>query len=768
MYNYYFYRTTVHGSFSVSIIFASPKTNRLMKLSHSWLLAAGLLCCSFVWATTPKSGEIKPYMGRPTLHINGVPTLPDMYGLTHATGGRWSWEEVPQHNIRNFYQIGFRLFYVDIWLSDMWPQDGGPMDISLAQRQLAGVLEVAPEAAIILRIHTDAPYWWNEANRDECTEYADGPIQEHYLPGPPHNNEDFSIMRSLRASLASQKWKHEAGQRFQELLNGLSQTEEGNALVGVHPAGGIYGEWHYWGFVDHDPDTGPAMTRYFRQWLQKKYGSDAKLQQAWRTDRWTIATATVPGVAEREATQYGQFKDPQTERRVIDYIEAQQEAVVEDIEYFCRLAKETWPRPLITGAFYGYLHMTFNRQTVGGHLLVERILECPYIDYLAAPQTYYKPSRRLGGSGMPRGIVESAALHGKLWFDEMDNGELARRVCHDAVRYVERYDRDYAPVLRRSVVLPLMRGTGVWYYDFGLRESIGWFDDPVYLQSIRDEKALFERQMHRPFQSEADVLYVWNQESYYYLLPQGTPISSNVVDQSIEEALRSGTVGDHIYDFDLERVNLDQYKAIVFMNDYALSDRVRKFIREKVAKNGRTLIYNYLTGVIDGRRYGLDLSEKLSGVTLKPEPETQAQTLYFHQPAFEFTFKGVVDPSVVIDDPQAETLATLKGTDKVVIARKQFSDHTVIYATLPINGTDVFRELFRQAGCHVYNDHNDFTYVNTGVMLIHTADGGPREIFLKNGKTLRLNLPPKSNTVLDASTGEPLLKEYIKEIPSIR
>ena len=76
------------------------------------------------------------------------------------------------------------------------------------------------------------------------------------------------------------------------------------------------------------------MTRYFRQWLQKKYGSDAKLQQAWRTDRWTIATATVPGVAEREATQYGQFKDPQTERRVIDYIEAQQEAVVEDIEYF--------------------------------------------------------------------------------------------------------------------------------------------------------------------------------------------------------------------------------------------------------------------------------------------------------------------------------------------------------------------------------------------------------------------------------------------------
>ena len=58
-----------------------------------------------------------------------------------------------------------------------------------------------------------------------------------------------------------------------------------------------------------------------------------------------------------------------------------------------------------------------------------------------------------------------------------------------------------------------MRG-GVWYYDFGIRESLGWFDDPVYLQSIADEKALFDKQLNVPHKSEADVLYVWSQESY--------------------------------------------------------------------------------------------------------------------------------------------------------------------------------------------------------------------------------------------------------------
>ena len=149
----------------------------------------------------PKSGEIKPYRGRPTIHVNGTPMTPDIYALTHATGARWSWEEVPQHNVRNFYDIGFRLFQLDFWLSDIWPKDGSPLDVSLAQKQIRGVLDVAPDACIILRVHTDAPYWWNEANRDQCTEYADGPIQEYYKPGPPHNNEDFSIMRSLRACL---------------------------------------------------------------------------------------------------------------------------------------------------------------------------------------------------------------------------------------------------------------------------------------------------------------------------------------------------------------------------------------------------------------------------------------------------------------------------------------------------------------------------------------------------------------------------------------
>ena len=706
----------------------------------------------------PKSGEVKMHAGRPAIFINNVPMLPDIYALTHATGARWSWEEVPQHNIKQFYKIGFRIFQVDLWLQDLWFADRPDLDLDKARKQIRGVLDVAPDAAVIIRIHTNAPYWWNEANKEECTEFADGPVDETLKSGPPRNNEDFDTRRSLRASLASAKWKTEAGERIAELCDRLSKTPEGDAVAGMHVAGGIYGEWHYWGFVNHDPDTGPAMTRYFRDWLRKKYGTNKALQKAWNDARATFENATVPNVPEREAVQYGFFKDPKQERRTIDYFEAQQEVVAEDIEYFTALVKKQWPRPLIVGVFYGYLHMTFNRQTVGGHLLVERMLNCPHIDYFAAPQTYFKEARGLGGSGHSRGVVESTLLHGKLWLDEVDNGEQQRQAAADFVRYGTRYDPNYAPVIRRSALFPLMRGAGLWYYDFGIRESLGWWDDPKYLNAISEEKALLEKRMNIPYRSEADVLFVWSPDNCYYLKPGRIPVSSNVLDLSTEQAMRCGVVGDHIYDFDLDRINPDQYKAVIFMNNYVLTERQKKLIREKIAGNNRTLIFNYLSGLTDGNRLDLSFCEKMTGIKIEKMTSDEPQRVYYPKTESRYSFNDVVDPCVRIVDSKAEPLAYLDGTKTVVAARKTFSGHNVVFAALPVNETNVFRELFRQAGCHVYNEANDFTYVNTGLMMIHTKDGGKRDIKLKNGKTFGLDLPPKSTTVLDAVTGEIVLQ----------
>ncbi|GAB3953598.1 hypothetical protein GCM10028805_37620 [Spirosoma harenae] len=714
-------------------------------------------CCQSLLAQSPKSADIKPFNGRPTLFVNGKAQASAFYALTHAYGGRWSWEEVPARNLNNFCQIGFRLFQVDLWFEDIWYKNADTLDIRKAQRQIRGVLDQCPDAGVVLRIHVNAPFWWNKAHPEECTQYADTPVDTTLLAGPPYHNEEHDIHAALRASLASTRWQQESGQKLVELCQKLSKTPEGNALIGMHVAGGIYGEWHYWGFIEHDPDTGPAMTNYFRNWLKTKYKTVSALQKAWQSPNATFENAIVPNVTERLKTQDGFFKDPVQDQRTIDYFTAQQQVVADDAIYFCRLAKENWPRPLVTGIFYGYLHMTFNRQTVGGHLFIQQVLDSPYIDYLSAPQTYWPDSRKAGGSGNSRGIIESTLLHGKLWFDEIDNGYLYKNDFEN-IRYTSRFDTTYANIMKRCALLPLMRGIGFWFYDFGPQKGFGWWDDPKYLAAMKAEKELFEKRLAVPYHSEADVLYVWSQDVFYYLKSAPLPITVNVLDHSIEQAMRSGAVGDHVYDFDLSRVNLAQYKAVVFMNVYKLTDAQRTYIQNNVAKGGRTIVWNYLTGYTNGERLDLAFVKSLTGMNLERIDGKQTPAVTFLKPAYDYKFSGPVEPLITINDKSAEPLAELQTSRQVIMARKKTKDFTSIFCGVPLNGTDGFREIFRKAGCHIYNERNDFTYANSGLLLLHTKDGGMRTLRLKSGKSVTIPLERGSTLLLDAQTGDIVLK----------
>lgn len=710
-----------------------------------------------IFGQAPKTAEVKTFNGKPALFVNNQPVSPDFYSLTHAYGARWSWEEVPQRNLKNFAQLGFRLFQLDLYFEDIWYENSDTLDMDKARRQVKGLLDVCPDAAVVIRVHVNAPFWWNEQNREECTQYADGPVDQRAY-GAPFNNEDGDTGRPLRASLASMKWRSESGERLKEFCSRMAATEEGQSVIGIHVSGGVYGEWHYWGFIDHDPDTGPAMTNYFQTWLKRKYKTTQALQKEWKTTKYNFNTATVPDSTERNFTSDGGFRDPQKEQRVIDYFSAQQEVVAEDIEYFTSIVKKTWPRPLIVGVFYGYLHMTFCRQATGGHLLIERILNCPDIDYLAAPQSYWGAAQLAGGSGNSRGVIESAILHGKLWLDEMDNGHLQKKTSLDPVRNSGTYDPQYLPVLQRSAIYPLMRGTGLWYYDFGPRESFGWWDHPVYLESIQKEKQLFDSRINVPYQPVADVLYVWDQESFLHVSNGWTPVSYNLIDQSFEEALRSGTVSDQIYLFDLDKVDLNRYKAILFMNVYKITEAQKQFIKTKVAANGRTLIWNYLPGFTDGQSNGLEFVQSLTGFEIRRFDCVKTPGVRIEKTGVGYDYEAAVNPMAVITDAKAQVLARLKDSGETIVGRKSLADYTSVYSTLPLHDTDFFRSLFKKAGCHVYNESNDFTYVHSGLLMIHTKEGGKRTLHLKNGKDISLELPPFSTWVLDSNSGTILLK----------
>jgi hypothetical protein len=729
----------------------------------------------------PRTGAVHPRAGRPLIHIDGQPCLPMLYALTDVPSGRWSWEELPQHTIGAFGARGIRLFQLDLSLEHVWPSET-EFDLTLARRQVAGVLEVCPEASVIFRFHLRPPRWWLESHPDEWVAYADSGYSDEQASGLlriiEHDNNPVR-----RVSMASSLWREIATARLERFLRAFAATPEGHALVGIQVANGVYGEWHNWGFFANEPDVSAPMTQAFRHWLEAKYRTVERLREAWNDPQASFASARPPGMAER-ATE-GIFRDPARERPVIDYYECMHEVVVNNILHFARTAKATWPRPLIVGTFYGYFFSCFGRYAAGGHLQLQRLLASPSIDYLSGPQAYEPEAIAVGDVYRSRGLLESIRLHGKLWLDEMD--------CEPKIPLLK--DADYAARLqesvadvRRNTAFSLLKGMGLWFYDFNVSGvdldgyqhamlgSQGTWDHPVVMRQIERLRALFTARLIRPYEGAADVLLVYDTDSFYYTasLKGADPVNPVLVDHLSLAVYRSGVIFDAIHLDDLPRAELDRYKVVIFGNTSLMAPGERKFIREEVAREGRHLVWLHAPGYLEESTGKADESwvEELTGFRLKRLELSPAPSVLFtgpdETPVHYALGTAPITPLFAIEDPAAEILGRFVPSGDGAIGRKVHPGHTAWFVSLPGKEPEPIRSILRLSGAHHYGEGDGIFYGGCGLLLLHTLTGKARQVTLRNGTVVSLDLPPGPATILlDAHTGELILDDYESERESV-
>lgn len=715
------------------------------------------------------SSVVNMYNGRPTIFINGLPEYPMIYSLTDVPGGRWTWEELPRYNMQSFCNIGVKLVQVDLAFDHIWQPDGS-INIDTAQKQLRGVLDFCPGAAIFIRFHVNPPKWWQQQHPEENTVYADT------LPMP---DIDWGLQRIIeddeenptRHSLASVRWKEEATKKLIEFLKLLKATPEAAALAGIQVAGGVYGEWHYWGFINNEPDMSQPMIQYFRGWLSEKYKTDRALQGAWGNKNSTLATAGLPSLQDRQNTQAGIFRLPAAERKVIDYYEAQHQVVADDIIHFCKTVKDNWPRPIITGAFYGYYYAVFGRETAGGHLQLQKILNSPYVDYISAPGTYYPSAVEMGDPYRSRSLITSVLLHGKLWLDEMDQQPPLLPLKDTA--YNTSVQKSIAQT-RRNILFTATKGMGLWFYDFGpsgfnggnrLKDhgSFGWWDEPRLMKDIRQMKTILDQSLHRPYYSGADVLLVHSTETFYYT---GSDRKASYMGHWANNWLpvaifRSGVVHDVIHVDDLSRINLEQYKVVVFVNTWFLSPAQKSIIQNKVAKSGRHLVWIYAPGFTDGVALKKEFTENITGIRMQLLPQNTVTSLVVNDTVvknYKYNISNkIINPLLVVQDNTATTLGKIEGTEYASFARKNYPGHTSWFLSLPPASPELWRYIFEKGGAHVYNNSGDIFYNGSGLLTVHTSSGGKRTIKLRSGKELNIELLPNSTTVFDETSGNVLL-----------
>jgi hypothetical protein len=710
----------------------------------------------------PLSGRVSMLQGWPTMLINDKPETPILYTLTDTPSGRWTWEELPQHNIQQFCAQGVRLFQVDMFLDFIWKSEN-VFDLTIPRKQIKGITDVCPNAAVFFRFHVTAPKWWAAAHPEEWVRYANVEVVPEQLYGIPRILEEDLYPRP-RVSLASELWKNVSARQLRRFLTEFGRTQEGKSLVGIHVADGLYGEWHNWSFLYNEPDTSRAMTTYFRGWLQKKYKTNAQLQAAWQNPSAQFATVHVPNMEERRTTQ-GVFRNPATEQFVIDYYDAVHFMVADRIAFYAQTAKQTWKRPLITGTFYGYFFSVFGREAAGGHLALEHLLKSPYIDYLSGPQAYEPQAIDAGDPYRSRSLTVSVRLHGKLWLDEMDVEPTAANFV--APNYQTQLQENRATTVR-NMVFSHTKGMGLWFYDFGVagihlgkkplfeRGSQGYWDEPNTLMAIQKVKQILNTKRQSPYTSEADVLFVFDTDVYRYTssLKKTDPVSNTLVNWQTLAAYKSGIIFDSVHLADLEKVDLSGYKVVVFGNTFLMNDGQRVYIQQKVAQNGRHLIWYYAPAYTDGSSLSEDLMQQVTGfafhkTNLKQTPEIKFNDVVYKVGTAPF------EPVFSVQAPNMTTLGTYTETGEAAIARKQDAHSTSWYIGLPSQNVDPLRTIFNEIGVSRSDKMGDIVYGGGGIVVLHTKLGGKRVISLKNGKKVPLDLAEGlvHTIVLDSETG---------------
>ena len=698
------------------------------------------------------TSEVKIINGMPALYVNGNLTS-QVLAAPYRTG---------PSDFQDFLKAGISIF--DIYLLFDWK---GPdqYDFTRADEKLDSYLKLDPKALFLPRVLLTPGAWWCKEFPNEISMRDDGsPAGMFYGPCHP--------------SFPSEKYRQLSRQAMIAFLNHF-ESKFGDHIVGYQVGNGFGGEWltfnSFWeirpggkpptkfGVEDYSPPAKAA----FRRWLQKKYGTVEELRRAWRDPKVTFETATPPNEVERYSTTHGIFFDPAVSRRVPDYFTFFNDMVADVLVENARWAKELTNRKKIVGSFYGYLWCNFPNLSVvhSGELALDKVLDSPDVDFIASPYSY--SNKQIGGPDYSQTLPEEIALHGKLYFNEVDTDTYLHQIqwrWGNSLNNPKNWEETKG-LLVRDYGYALSKGFGLWWTDlFG-----GNFHDEKIIGLLGDLKKIDEKNLEADKRSNADIAVVLDESSFTYC-GDGEPLWNALLSaQAQYEFAFIGAPWDQYLLTDMANPNLRDYKLYIFLNAFHVTPEERTALHARLKRNGATAIWVYAPGYI-GDKLSVQNMQALTGIRLaeadsagelhvditsydSPYTDGLPKGLaygtdvnvaniirwYDHQvylkdprdPGLQRDLPGFrIKPRFWSDDPKATVLGRLAGVDKPGLVVKRMPGWTSIYSSAPILPAALLRNIARAAGGHIYSDANDVVYAGRSFLCIYAPGGGARTVHL--------------------------------------
>lgn len=712
--------------------------------------------------------KVKMHKGTPTLFINDAPYPAYAYFFPLPV----------KEYIEDFAKVGVHLYtwgWSDIieHSMDMGWIGSEKYDYSRLDKEVEMILGADSQAYLIPRVAVSAPLWWLKEHPDEMIVFHDGTRQH--------------------TSMASRVWLEEASKALINFIKHIRNMPYSDHIIGYQLTGGV-NEWFY---VSHEerrfPDFSKASLYAFRNWLREKYNDNVSaLRKAWKMPKADFENVTIPDKAERLKTDLNLLRDPLISRYVSDYYEFFSDINANALIYFCKVGKKTTENENIFGAFYGYIINEYSCPYPQhfGHQALRKVLESPYIDFLCAPYQYY--NRGPGGTDASQSVVETVKLHGKLWFTECDHPTfmykrgyrvsetpLLKKTSDVIINLKERMEGGIIPtleetlgIMKRDFSHRLIRRIGMWWMD--LIPEQGWYHHPEIMKYVAKMKKIMEKSLYLDRSYKGEIAIIVDEETPYYVKPGNELFYPLVFLQDRCGLSRIGTPYDIYLHNDLSNPFMPDYKLYIFLNTLYLTKEERRAIKDKVQRNGSTVMWLYAPGFIsegglsiEGVRdlVGMKISYRESKYNLSSGNGGPIQ-LYltdFNHPITKgissSTFFGTnsdIGPIFYCVDPTARTLGRLLPAPQGVLCQpgftiKEFNDWTSIFIGAPNIPANILRNIAYYAGCHIYCDDDDIVYASKYFLAIHTNSGGYKKIQL-----------PRKSDVYDAFSEE-LVAKNVKE-----
>ena len=476
-----------------------------------------------------------------------------------------------ESQIRLAASVGVDFISFPVHLPWAEPGKDDKAEFEFAFSQCQAVLDVNPKAQLVSRIGTYPPEWWVKANPDHMMVYEKEGGQPCF-------------------EVASPKWRVEAAERLGILIERLEE-KFGDSMAGYHPTGQNTAEWFYmdsWNNRYHG--NNPVAVEAFRDWLRKKYPTDEALQKAWNRHDIRLATAEPPSPQRRrDAGAKGWILNLKIDRDIIDHNFALQDIMVDGMLGMAKVVREKTHGKKLSILFYGYSFEFFalNRgPAASGHYALRRVLDCPDVDVLCSPISYF--DRQLGGSAPAMTAAESVMLAGKLWLYEDDTSThiSAGNAPGSAERAKNSWESNQ--MLLRNTAEEACRNFACWWMDLG---SAGWFDDPAMWTEMKRLEAVDYPLLKNPIPFKPEIAAVMDETSAMYVAHGGNRIGRSLVYESRAPFARCGApFGQYLLD-DVLAGNVDHVKVFVFLNAWTLTPDQRKMLLEKTAGKNRIWCY---------------------------------------------------------------------------------------------------------------------------------------------------------------------------------